>query len=484
MTARRHSWAMRMERMMMSSRMAANPIKKPDIWTRCPLVGVGQYSVQECCRGASQSPDPPFVPGGFDSDGVVSGGGAVKLHPARHGNTTMMETLRDGRWLTPSRLRIYGLTLIAFYIAIFVTVFATAHGPIDATGKPIGTDFSQVWVAGRSVLAGDPQAPFDPQRHELAQHAVFGPSDSFYGWHYPPYFLAIAAVAALMPYLLALLVWQGTTLVFYAVTLRRIVPGTTALICALAFPAVYVNLGHGHNGFLTAGLMGSALLCLPRREFLAGALFALVAYKPQFGMVVPVALVAGGYWRAIAAAAATLAVMTLASVAAFGWGTWVAFERSLTFTRSVVLEQGNTGWEKIQSVFSAVRMWGGSVAAAYAVQAAVTVLVLGAVFWLWRRRGDLRLRGAALLAAALLTTPYCLDYDMMLLGPAIAFAASYMLERGFVPWEKTALAGIWVTPLFARIVAQHVFLPLGLISIAGLFLIVCRRDEGRKDVLF
>jgi hypothetical protein len=395
----------------------------------------------------------------------------------------MIEGVRSGRWLTESRLRIYGLTLIAFYMAIFVVIVATAHGPLDITGKPIGTDFSQVWVAGRSVLAGDPQAPFDPKRHERAQHRVFGPSAFFYGWHYPPYFLAIAAAAALMPYLLALLVWQGATLLFYVATIRRIVPGTTATICALAFPAVYVNLGHGHNGFLTAGLMGAGLLSLPRRQWLAGVVFALVAYKPQFGLVIPVALLAGGYWRAIAAASLTVLAMTLATIAAFGWATWVAFARSLPFTRTVVLENGDTGWAKIQSVFSAVRMWGGSVATAYALQAVVSALVLAALFWIWRRNGDWRLRSAALLPASLLTTPYCLDYDMMLLGPAIAFSVSYMLQQGFRPWEKTALAGIWLAPMLARMVAQHLFIPLGLISIATLFILVCRGALRESEAL-
>jgi len=33
------------------------------------------------------------------------------------------------------------------------------------------------------------------------------------------------------------------------------------LLAALAFPAVFVNIGHGHNGFLTAALIGTALVC-------------------------------------------------------------------------------------------------------------------------------------------------------------------------------------------------------------------------------
>ena len=40
----------------------------------------------------------------------------------------------------------------------------------------------------------------------------------------------------------------------------------------------------------------------------------------------------------------------------------------------------------------------------------------------------------------MLATPYSLDYDLMLLAPAIAFLAADGLARGFAPWEKTALA--------------------------------------------
>ena len=208
-------------------------------------------------------------------------------------------------------------------------------------------------------------------------------------------------------------------------------------------------------------------------------LFGLLAYKPQFGVVLPVALLAGLYWRAIIAAAATVAAMTLATLAAFGPATWLAFRDSLAFTRTVVLEQGSTGWEKIQSAFSAVRMWGGGIGAAYAVQTAVTLLVLAGLAWLWARRGaDWRLRAAAVLPAALLTTPYCLDYDMMLLGPALALLVAHGLARGFAPWERTVLAAVWCAPLLARMVAAVTLVPLGLLSMLALFGLVLARAGG------
>ncbi len=42
-----------------------------------------------------------------------------------------------------------------------------------------------------------------------------------------------------------------------------------------------MNLGHGHNGFLTAALFGFALVQLDRRPIVAGILFGLIAYKPS-----------------------------------------------------------------------------------------------------------------------------------------------------------------------------------------------------------
>ena len=90
-------------------------------------------------------------------------------------------------------------------------------------------------------------------------------------------------------------------------------------------------------------------------------------------------LIASGRWRAFAAAAVTVALLALAVTLAFGSDVWTAFFASTHFTRTVVLEQGDTGWYKIQSVFSWVRMWGGGVALAYAAQGAVTLLVAAAL---------------------------------------------------------------------------------------------------------
>lgn len=389
----------------------------------------------------------------------------------------MREILESGRWLSEQRLRVYPFMLLGFAMAAVAAMAATSHGRFDAAGRQLGTDFSQVWVAGLETLRGHPGEPFDLARHTGEQRAEFGENSDVYGWHYPPFFLAPAAALAHLPYLWALAVWQIATLALYLTAIAAILrdsglPRARIVVTALAFPAVLINLGHGQNGFLTAALLGGGFLLLERRPLLAGALLALLAYKPQFGLVIPAALIAGGHWRALASAAVTLALMTAATIAAFGLESWAAFARSLAFTREFAIEQGAAGFEKIQSVFAGVRLIGGGVRTAYAAQAVVTLLALAAVVLLWRSNAGWRIKGAAAIVAALLTTPYCLDYDMMALGPAIALMTAHGAEKGFGPFEKTCLALAFAAPLFARPLATLLSLPIGALTTMAVFSLV------------
>ena len=151
---------------------------------------------------------------------------------------------------------------------------------------------------------------------------------------------------------------------------------------------------------------------------------------------------------------------------------------STKFTRVVVLEAGDTGWEKIQSVFSAVRMWGGSVDAAYAAQAALALAAAVNLVWLWRSRAADELKAAALACACLLATPYVLDYDLVVLAVAIAFFARHGLAHGFRDYEISVLAFVWLAPLITRSIAGVTGLPLGLIAMLALYALTLRRAAG------
>ncbi|HTC06313.1 MAG TPA: glycosyltransferase family 87 protein [Xanthobacteraceae bacterium] len=395
------------------------------------------------------------------------------------------QALRSGEWLTRERIRMVAVAVLIASVAGFLYLVVTAKGGVDLQGRPIGTDFSNVYAAGTYVLEGNPQAPFDSVQQYARERSIFGEATQFYGWHYPPYFLFVAAALAWMPYGLALFVWQAITLGLYLLAIRGILKafapqgGAIAdplwLLLALAFPAVLINVGHGHNGFLTAALLGGGLVSLERRPLVAGVLFGLLAYKPQFGLMIPIALAAGGYWRSFIAAAVTAVLLTLVTTLVFGVQVWHAFFVGAEFTRTVVLEQGDTGWHKIQSVFSWARMWGAPVPLAYGIQGAATLVIAMASAWLWHGKAPYPLKAAGLCLAAILATPYTLDYDMMVLAPAIAFLAADGVARGFGPWEKTALAALWLVPLVARTVPQMTLIPLGVPVMLAMFVLILRR---------
>jgi hypothetical protein len=228
--------------------------------------------------------------------------------------THFWQGLRSGEWLTSARVRGYSLILLGICALAMAGWIAVSDGLIDRNGKPLGTDFSNVYAAGTLTWQGRPAEAYQPAFQHAAEKAVFGGRDvPFFGWHYPPFFFAVAFLVAAVPYAWGLAIWLAASLAAYLAAMRAILPRTETLLIAAAFPAVFVNIGHGQNGFLTAALLGGALHLLDRRPWIAGMLIGCLAYKPQFGVLIPFALLAGARWSAIGAAVATVAALLAVS---------------------------------------------------------------------------------------------------------------------------------------------------------------------------
>ena len=392
----------------------------------------------------------------------------------------MWRQFRTGSWITRERIKSYSILLIISYALGLAALFLTLRDGLDWDNRPFGTDFAAFYAAGTMVADGTPAAPYALAAFIARQQALFGVQTALFSWNYPPFFLVISRALAALPYLSALFAWQGVTLALYLAMLRGWMKPPFALLGGLAFPAVFVNLGHGQTGFLIAALFGGALLALERRPLLAGALFGLLAVKPHFGLLIPFALMASGRWRAFAAASATVAAITLAALAAFGQETFTAFLDSMAFPRVHVVEHANTGFHKLQSAFTAVRLVGGSVDLAYALHGLLLAMVVAATLWIWRGQADGRLKAASLMTGALLATPYVFDYDLVLLAPAMAALVSHGLERGFRPFEKSFLALAFAMPLLARQIAMLLFIPAGFLTTLALFLLILAKAREER----
>jgi hypothetical protein len=392
-----------------------------------------------------------------------------------------MRSLANGSWLT--RERVIRVAIIAGLMSLLCIgwLFGFAQGTLDATGRPLGSDFSQVWAAGTMALNGHSADVWSWSGHFAVQQQIHNdPGVEVYGWHYPPLFLLVASCLALLPYVPALVVWQASTLGAFAWLMWRLVPRRETILLVLAAPVTLVCLAHGHNGFLTGLLLGGGLVLLDRKPLAAGLLFGCLIYKPQFAFVIPPLLLVTANWRAILGACISAALLVTVTLLIWGWPVWQAFLDSLPLTKAVVIEQGNTGWHKIMSPFAAMRMWGAGLGTAYALQAAATAAAIAAVLFL-ARTGDARLRNSAVAAAALVATPYVLDYDFVILGLGIAFLWLDGEESGFLPWDRTLLALVWAAPLFARQVAEFTLVPLGLATAVVMIALPVRRAIVRAS---
>lgn len=362
---------------------------------------------------------------------------------------------------------IVGATVAFSFVGSLIALFFRHLWILDAGGKPLVTDFLEVWVAGRLVLEGHPATPYDWHAHHTAQVAAIGHAfPGFLGWHYPPPYLFAAALLGLLPYLVAFLAWVAITAIFYALVVGRIAGRAVAGVAALALPASLACAMVGQNGFFTAALIGAALLFLEEMPFLGGLLIGLLICKPQLAILFPIVLFASGRGRAFAAASASVAICLAVSWAVFGEATFRAFFHFLPLTEHSVLAHGSAGWSKMQSIYGAARWLGLSDGVGWALQGATTAGSALAAIWLWRGDVPYALKAAGLVTALMLATPYLYMYDF----PILAVASAFLWRAG--PFDRMEWGGlIFANVLFAIYVGLAVPIgPLMVMIVAGLVL--------------
>src|SRR5450755_1791988 len=372
----------------------------------------------------------------------------------------------------PASLLNLCFVLFVINAVFFPTAFFAHWWIFDANGLGIPTDFVNVWSAGKLVLDGHPALAYDWDIQKQVQVAVLGQSyPGNFAWHYPPPFLFVASLLALFPYAVAYIGWAAISLVPYLAVMRAIVGRPFGLLLGAAFPVLLINALVGQNGFLTASLIGGTLYLMPTRPVLSGICLGLLSYKPQYGLLFPLVLIAASQWRVFVTAGVVAAAMALVSWLAFGTESWQAFFHWMPMFSQAFLTEGKATWWKLQSLFSLVRYFGGAEQLAWICQWTLTAAVASGLVLMWRSRVSYPLKAAALAAGTLLTTPYLFMYDMMVLAIPVAFLVRIGLAGGFRRYE---LAGLG---LALAMFVSFIFLgePVGL----GATLIVAALILGR-----
>lgn len=377
--------------------------------------------------------------------------------------------------------QIWAIAAVGFYC---YDILRDTGASLTAGGRPIGDDYVNYWAGPFLAWHGRIADIYNWPIYHAFQQGIVGNDLGTYLYAYPPVLLILTSPLAALPYIPGLAVWLVGGWVCFWRALRLALPGRDALLLAAATPAVFVNAHSGQNGTWTAAFFGGGLCLLERRPFIAGMLFGLMIYKPQLGILIPVALIAARQWRAIAGAALSASVLLLASVVLFGTDLWREYLSLGTFMRQMVLEQGAAGWNRLVSVFVFARLLGADVQIAYAVQVVVGLAATCVVVLVWLRDRPAPLRYAALVLGTFLATPYLQDYDLVVGAFVVVWLTrpeclAYYSERA----AMIASGLILTVPLFASVLTNLTGVASGPLFFLPAFVLIARSVLGERQAI-
>jgi glycosyl transferase family 87 len=369
---------------------------------------------------------------------------------------------------------VFNVCFVLFVLnaTFFPTAYFSHWWIYDANGQGIPTDFVNVWAAGRMALDGHPALAWDWDLQKRIELDVLTQDFvGYFAWHYPPPFLFVAAFLAQFPYAVAFIGWVSASLLPYVAVMRLIVGRAFGFLLALAFPLVLSNALVGQNGFLTAALIGGTLFFLPTRPVVSGICLGLLSYKPQYGLLFPLVLIAAAEWTVFVTAGIVAVLLAFVSWLAFGTESWQAFFHWMPMFSQAFLTEGKAPWWKLQSVLALVRYFGGSEHLAWTLQWIMTASVAVTLVTIWRSKLRYSLKAASLAVGTLLVTPYLFRYDMMVLAIPVAWLVRLGLAGGFLWLELPALA------LVFALILSFIFvgIPVGLAANSIVAALILRR---------
>ncbi len=375
---------------------------------------------------------------------------------------------RDAPWLTLERANAIAIVWLFFVVLLVLSV------PWTAPGLHLASDFAPPWAAARLVGPGDGAIAYGAAARRLVAD-MLGP-DSFWPCAYPPTGVLLWWPLGRLSFAIAASVWLGLSSLIYVLGLRAIAGGRGTLI-ALAFPSAVIALLYGQNSLFSAALFAGAAVLIDRRPWLAGALLGLLVFKPQLGILIPVALVAAGRWRAVGGAAASGAALIGLSIAIFGIDAWTAYIPVLKEIQALNVA-GVAGNDRFASVFSGARLLGANEEIAWAAQAVVAMVAAALLIVAVRRRPGGRGEVAALVAATGLCVPFFGEYDLAILAVAGFWGASEAARSGWLPYERLVIAVLFCAPAAITVLSLK-GVPLAPLAMAALLVTVWRRVSIR-----
>jgi hypothetical protein len=372
-----------------------------------------------------------------------------------------------------------------------------------------GGDFIGFWNAAHRVRHGDIAAIYDPDTWHRILSTTTGPV-SISWFVYPPFTLFGLWPLGNATYNEAVLTWSLVPLAFYFALIVLLAKRSGlgaganpacennwsrtqayAVLIAFSLPFLSANLFSGQTGAIIAVFFLGAAYFWTTRPILAGICVGLLAIKPQMGLLMPLALIASGQWRVVAAAATTVLSLIILSTIWLGAAIWTDYLRMSQMFGHFV----GRGYDQIKqlalSPYVSLQGAGMPTTLAGLLQVVVSVAVLTVIirtFWQWRsdkkelgkeedERLDLRL--ALLAAGTLLTTPYSLSYDTPLLILSVIPLLARSWRDGWDGIELASVTALLILP-YAQPLAVGSHIPFAFLALLLWFGVIYRRFRKER----
>ena len=374
---------------------------------------------------------------------------------------------------------------VGFVTTVFCALGA-AYVVMGAKVMALGTgifgfaDFHALWVSG--VLAHDGQALINYDGIALHAEQVRQGIDAHREnpFPYPPILLLLLAPLGglSLAHAFAVFMIGGAALFVLAMTGGRF-SDWRWWVASLAAPASGITIISGQSGFLTGALAVGGLRMAAKYPAAAGLLFALLAFKPQLGLMAPIVLIAAGLWRTIGYAICWTGLLAFASVLAFGFEVWPAWVRQIVS----YADDFHAAYDLMPTVYAGAMLAGASKAVA-GVSQLIAAGLAAAVAARAARQGWNSQTVALALVGTFLVTPHAFNYDMPMTSAAMLLfiQARFRGHAIFHLGEVVILALAFVWP-FAVLALHGLGAQLYWLPIALLFAVMAPRSAWPKAVL-
>lgn len=338
-----------------------------------------------------------------------------------------------------------------------------------------GEDFLQIYTLAHVAFEGDYPTPARREQfHERQVALVPASAPDHYLPVYPPTAALVFRPFAALSYSAALAVWTLITIAGYAwvvrgawLPVRSILPDAGFVArAAAAFPPFYLLVLYGQMTLLPLLAFFLAWLALNRNHpIAAGLALGLLSVKPQFGLMIGVALLFGGNWRVLLGLLISAALQLGVVAGVLGLQAIQAYARTISELPGIEYLLEPDGW-RMHSIRTLTRLVPGH--AGDLIWAAGSAWIAITAVRVWRGTAPLGPRFGFVVLATVLVNPHLFGYDAVVLVLPVTWLGAWLEEV-----ESPARTAFWQSVYLLCVLLllpTAIFMPLQLSVVVMLWL--------------